>query len=108
MVLAQVPLVERKIVAARVVSTVFILNSAVGSLLNGLLAFVLFTWLALDVEVVFQHLTVVQAGVTVMSALLLMITMLALRSRADASLVANLSLVDAQLLHMDKRDAGET
>mmetsp|Transcript_79573 Transcript_79573/g.233965 ORF Transcript_79573/g.233965 Transcript_79573/m.233965 type:complete len:459 (-) Transcript_79573:101-1477(-) len=49
----------------RLVSTVFIVNSAAGTLVNGLLAAVLFTWLQLDVSLAFSQLAIGQALVAV-------------------------------------------
>lgn len=57
---------DSEALATRVVSAVFILNSAVGTLANGLLALVLFTWLGLSVEAVFRLLAALQAAVTLL------------------------------------------
>lgn len=86
MVLAQVPHMERDAMATHVVSTVFILNSAVGNLMNGVLAVILFTWLELDVETVFKDLGVVQATVTMVVALLWAIVFTRARLSSDTEM----------------------
>lgn len=67
------PLLHHDAAATRVISTIFILNSAVGNVVNGVLAVVLFTWLSLDVETVVKHLVMVQTLVTLAMALLVAI-----------------------------------
>jgi len=56
--------------AIRIVSTIFIVNSALGTLVNGLLAFVLFTWLELDTEVIFRAMAIIQFIITLAVSLL--------------------------------------
>lgn len=51
--------------AASIVSTIFIVNSALGAVMNGFLALVLFSWLELDVEVAFKTMAGLQFTVTV-------------------------------------------
>lgn len=48
------------------VSTVFMLNSAVGTLVNGIISFVAFNCLDLSVERVFQAMAILQGSLTVL------------------------------------------
>ncbi|CAL1134853.1 unnamed protein product [Cladocopium goreaui] len=57
---------ERKSITASVVSTVFMLNSAVGTLVNGIISFVAFNCLDLSVERVFQAMAILQGSLTVL------------------------------------------
>lgn len=70
----RIPEKEGSPLATGVVSTVFIVNSAAGTLVNGLLAFVLFTWLELSTEAVFRVLAGVQGVMTFVIMFLTMST----------------------------------
>merc|ERR1712070_589741 len=51
-------------VALQLISVVFVLNSAAATLMQGMLTAILFSWLQLDIAIVFQMLAVVQ-GISV-------------------------------------------
>ncbi|CAJ1386979.1 unnamed protein product [Effrenium voratum] len=61
---------ERVAAAERVVSVAFMVNSALGTLLNGLVSFITFTCLGWRVEGVYQLLTLCQAALTLVVLLL--------------------------------------